>query len=300
MVAPWKSNQVEDVSSKISKSKVVGVVSISGMPSKQLQSIRRKLEGTACFQIMRGNLLKRALEKSGIKGMENYIEGPSGVILTELNPFKLEKLLYENKTKAPAKAGQKAPIDLIVQSGDSGLPAGPLIGDLQNAGIKAKIQGGKIMVMEETIVVKKGDPVPSHVAPVLARLGIEPIEIMLKISAVHEDGIIYPYDVLHIDEAETTATIQKAHQMAFNLAYNAKVLNKATAIFLVQEAVAKARNLMINAEILNKETVGIYLARADAQANAIKAAMPADWEEKVEAPKAPEEQPQVQEEQPTA
>ncbi|MBU0763026.1 MAG: 50S ribosomal protein L10 [Candidatus Altiarchaeota archaeon] len=289
MVAPWKTKQVDDISSKIKAHNVVGVVRISGIPSKQMQSIRKKLEGQAEVVVLRGNILKKSFENAGVKGMDDFVDGPSGVIVTDLNPFRLEKLLYDNKTNAPAKAGQKAPFDLVVSAGDTGLPAGPVIGELQNAGIKAKIQGGKIMVMEDSVVVKKGQPVPANVAPVLARLGIEPMEIMLKLAAAHEKGTIYAADILHVDEKQTKEKFTNAYRMAFNLSYNARYFNKDVIELLLAEAVSKARNLMINAEILNKETVGIYLARADAQAKALKMALPADWEQK-KAEEAPAEE----------
>lgn len=279
MVATWKTSLVDDISSKIKKSNVVGVVKISGIPSKNFQTIRKKLTGDVEVIVMRGSLIKKSLEKAGIQGMDSYVDGPSGLILSKLNPFKLEKLLYDNKSSAAAKAGQVAPFDLVVPAGDTGLPAGPAIGDLQNAGIKAKIQGGKIMVVNESVVVKKGVPVPAEVAPVLAKLGIEPMEIMLKLAAAAEGGMVYSGDILHVNPVETASKLQSAYQKAFNLSFNARYFNKAVIKLMLGTAVSNARNLMVNANILNKETVGTYLARADAQAKALEAALPADWKQ---------------------
>jgi len=274
MVATWKKDIVSELSRQVKSHSVVAVVGISGIPSKQIQVIRKRLKGQTGIAVSRSNLIKRALDKAGVKGMDDYVEGPTGLLFSDLNPFKLEKLVYGCKTNAPVRPGTPAPFDLIVPEGDTGLPAGPLIGDLQAAGVKARIQGGKIIVSEKSVIAKAGERVDEKRAAVLARLGIEPLEIVLRIKAAHEGGVIYGGDILHIDETETVGRIAGAYQRALNLAYNAKVYNKAVVRLLVQEAAAKARNLMVNARIINRDTIGTYLAKADAQAKALKAVLP--------------------------
>jgi large subunit ribosomal protein L10 len=282
MVATWKKDVVDRFTKELKSHRVVGVVSIKAVPSKQMQNMKRKLKGQADIYVARSNLIRRALEKAGIKGMDEHLKGPSGIVFSDLNPFQLEKLIYSCKTQAPAKPGNIAPFDLIIPAGDTGLPAGPIIGDLQNAGVKAKIQSGKIVVSEDSLLVKAGDVVGDKAAGVLARLGVEPIEIVLRIKAAHEGGVVYTGDILHIDEEETLARIAGAHLKAFNLAYNARAYNKAVIPYMIQEAVSKARNLMINGGIINKETVGIYLARADAAARSIRSALPPEMQAELE------------------
>jgi len=274
MVATWKKDTVSQLEKAIKSHRVVGVINISAIPSKQLQNIKRKLKGQVEIKVARSNLIVKALDKAGIKGMEEHVKGPSGVVYTNLNPFQLEKLIYGCKTNAPVKPGGIAPFDLIVPAGETGLSAGPVIGDMQAAGIKAKIQGGKIVVSADSLLVKKGGVVNDKVAAALARLGVEPMEIVLRVVAAHEGGTVYPYGIIHVDEVETKAKLADAHRRAFNLAYNARVYNSTTLPFLIQDAITKTRNLMINAKIVNKETVGIYLAKADAAVKAIMSALP--------------------------
>jgi large subunit ribosomal protein L10 len=282
MVATWKKDTVGRFEKQIKGHKVVAVASISAIPSKQFQSIKKKLKGQVDFSIARSNLIIRALDKAGIKGMNDHVKGPTGILFTNLNAFQLTKALYDCKTNAPVKPGAIAPFDLIVSAGDTGLPAGPVIGDLQAAGVKARIQGGKILVTEDSLVAKQGTVVNEKVASVLSRLGVEPMEILLKVTAAHEGGLVYTYDILHIDEEETKAKISGAHLKALNLAVNARVFNKDTMPLLVQEAICKTRNLLINAKIINKDTVGIYLAKADAAAKSIMSAMPQELQADLE------------------
>ena len=274
MVATWKKDNVEWLGKEIKSHNTVGVVSINSLPSKQLQNMKRKLQGKVEIIVSRSNLINRALQKAGITGLGTHMKGPSGIILSNLNPFELERLVYSCRTMAPAKARTIAPFDLIVPEGDTGIPAGPVIGDLQAAGIKAQIKGGKIIIAEDSLVVKAGQPVSQKVAPMLMRLGIEPIEIVLRINAAYEKGVIYLSDVLHIDDARTIAEIADARRKAFNLAYNARIYSREVTSLLITEASCNARNLMINAKILNKETIGLYLGKADAAAKAIKSALP--------------------------
>jgi large subunit ribosomal protein L10 len=276
MVATWKEDTVDELASNIKSNKVVAVVSIKGIPSKQLQNMRSKLKPDVKLKVTRSTLLAKALESSKIKGLAEHLDGPCGLIFTDLNPFKLEKLLYESKSNAPAKPGNVAPFDLVAQEGDTGLPAGPLIGDLQSAGIKAKIQGGKIHVTERSVVVKAGDKVSQEAATALTRLGVEPMEIVLRILAAYEDGTVYGADILHIDDVKTRSELNNAYRSSFNLAFNAGIFTADTTELLITDAVCKARNLMINAEIVNSETVGIYLEKADAHAKSLKSALPAD------------------------
>jgi large subunit ribosomal protein L10 len=274
MVATWKKDTVDKIAKDLKSHKVVGVVSIKSIPSKQLQNMKKKLKGQVGIAVARSNLIKRALAKAGVKDMDGYVNGPSGIVFSNLSAFQMEKAIYGCKTKAPAKAGSIAPFDLIVPAGDTGLAAGPVIGDLQGAGVKAKIQGGKITVTEDSLLVKQGQVVNDKVSAVLSRLGVEPMEIILRVNAASEAGMVYPGDVLHIDEEETRAKIADAHRKAFNLAYHTEYFTKDNVPLFIQEAICKTRNLMINAKIVNKETVGIYLARADAAAKSLASVLP--------------------------
>ena len=60
MVATWKKDEVEKLVKKFKASKVVGVVSLHSMPSKQLQKIRKKLKGTAEMYTTKSSLVSRA------------------------------------------------------------------------------------------------------------------------------------------------------------------------------------------------------------------------------------------------
>ena len=274
MVAPWKPKEVEELAKKMSKSKVVGIVNIEGIPSKQLQQMRKSLKSKAEIKVSKKNLITRAFEKAKLKGMTEHLNGSLGLVFSDSDPFKLSKIIESGKISAPPKAGSVSPQDIVVPAGDTSLPPGPVIGDLQQAKIKAKIEGGKIVITEDSLVVKEGDVISPEVASALARLGIEPIEIGLELKAAYESGTIYTSDVLHIDEAETLGRIRTAYANSINLAMDAGIYNKVTIPLLLSDAHQKALNLATKAEILTKETIKTILAKASAHASALKSIIP--------------------------
>lgn len=273
MVATWKKELVSSLAKSMTKARTVGLVSITGTPSSQFQQMRKSL-GNVKIKVTRNNIIRLAIKKAKIEGLEEYVDGPVGVITTDSGPFELEGLLSEKKVMGKLKPGAIAPKDIVIPKGDTPFPPGPIIGDLQKAGIKAKIEGGKIVVTQDSLIVKAGEKVSEDVAGALTRLDIKPVEISLKLNAAYEAGIIYTQDILHIDKDETIGKLAGAHYKALNLALNAGIHNKRTLPLLLQIAFTNARNLCLNAEVINRGTIEFYLSKANAQMNALKTLLP--------------------------
>ncbi|HHQ44599.1 MAG TPA: 50S ribosomal protein L10 [Candidatus Altiarchaeales archaeon] len=291
MVASWKEQLVGQVGKNLKDYGVCGVVDITGVPSKQFQQIRKTLGNDVKVVIGRKRLLQMGLDENGVKNLDDYLNGSVGLVFTNLDPFQLERKLYSCMSSAAAKPGQIAPTDIVINEGDTGLPAGPVIGEIQGAGIKAKIEGGKIMILKTSTVVHAGEPISDKIAPVLKRLNIEPIKIMLKLAAAYDGKTVYSGDVLHIDAEEVFGRFMLAHQMAFNLAYNAGYFTKHTILLLLQKAFMDALNLSLNSGIINKETLPTFLSKANAQAKALKALVPDEIKSGLVEEKPPEKTP---------
>lgn len=274
MVATWKIKGVENLAERISKSKVIGLVNISGIPSRQFQQMRKGLKGKAELKVTKNSIMKRAFEKTKLKDLGGHIQGSMGIVFTDLDPFKLNKLMKSTKTTAPAKSGSIANKDIVVPAGDTPFKPGPIIGELQKVGIKAKIEGGKIVVTEDSPVVREGEIISADLANVLTRLGIEPMEIGLKINAAYEDGIIYTGEILKIDEEKTVADLQSAYQQSLNLALNTGIYNSITINLFLRKAFSDAISLAINTEIINKETIEFMLSKANMQMLSLASKIP--------------------------
>jgi large subunit ribosomal protein L10 len=216
----------------------------------------------------RKTFMSLALNDSGkenIVALEEYMEGQPAMIFTNMNPFKLYKILESSKTAAPAKAGSIAPEDIVVPKGDTAFKPGPILGELQKIGIPAKIEKGKIVITSDKTIVAAGESIPRDVASILTRLEIFPLEVGIDLRAAYEDQTVYTSDILTIDDEQTVMDIQQAFTRALNLSVNAVIFNKVSVPVLIQKAATLSLNLALNAEILTSKTTDLLLAKAYAQ-----------------------------------
>ncbi len=266
-IPQWKKNEVEDIKKLINTYSSTGIVGVHGIPSNQLQVLRKNLRGLADIKMCRNSLVYRALDESSdnIKQMGKYIEDQTALLFTNENPFKLYKILEKGKTQAPIKAGGTAPKDITVEKGPTSFPPGPIVGELQGAGIPAGIEGGKVIIRETKTVAKKGDIVDAKLASILARLDIHPVELGLDLRAVYEKGMVYESRMLAVDETTYVNDLTLAVQRAFNLSVNAAYPTRATISTLLTKAASQSRNLAINAEIIMPDIIDVLLAKANAQ-----------------------------------
>ena len=280
-VAEWKKDEVKEIIELIESYDVIGVVDLLNIPARQLQEMRKSLCGNALIRLSKINLINLALEdcnknKENIINLSEHLSGQPALIFTDMNPFRLYKILEDSKTNAPAKAGSVAKDDIVVPKGDTGFQPGPFLGELQQIGANAKIDQGKIVVDKDAVVVEAGEVVSQQVASVLTRLDIKPMEVGIDLHAVFEEGAVYTSDVLAIDEEETIANVQDAFTKAFNLSVFANIPTKDTIATIIQTAQRKATNVAVEAGIVNSGTTDILFALANAKMLAIAGKLSAD------------------------
>ena len=277
-VAEWKKEEVNELKGIIGQYDVIGIVDLMNIPAKQLQEMRKSLNGKAVIRMSKKNLIDLAFEdcnadKNNIVDLSEHMDGQVAIIATEMNPFKLYKILEDSKTSAPAKPGSIANDDIIVPEGDTGFEPGPFLGELQQVGIPAKIDKGKICVQKETVVVAAGEEVSKQVAATLSRMDINPMEVGIDLKAVYEEGSIYTSDVLAIDEEQTLADVQNAFKNAFNLSVNAAIPTDKTISTIITLAYTRAINVGVEGAILTSETSEPIIGLAQAKMLAIASAV---------------------------
>jgi large subunit ribosomal protein L10 len=270
-IPEWKREEVDDIVATIESYDSVGVVDITGIPSRQLQEMRRDLHGTAELRVSRNTLLVRTLEEvdEGREDLTEYVSGQVGLIGTNDNPFGLFQQLEASKTPAPINAGEVAPNDITIPEGDTGIDPGPFVGELQGVGASARIQDGSIRVLEDSTVLSAGGEVSADLANVLNELGIEPKEVGLDLRAVHADGVLFEPEELEIDVDEYRADVEAAAAQGRNLSVNAVFPTDRTAATLLQQARGDAKSLALEASIESPGVVDDLLSRADAQVRAL-------------------------------
>lgn len=273
VIPEWKREEVDVLSALIERYESIGVVNIAGIPSKQLQEMRRDLHGSAELRVSRNTLISRALEESGdgFGELTDLVSGQVGLIGTDDNPFGLYKQLEASKTPAPINPGEVAPNDIVIPEGDTGIDPGPFVGELQQVGANARIDSGSIQVLEDSTVLDAGEEVSAQLANVLNELGIEPKEVGLDLQGVYSEGVFFEPEELAIDIEEYRADVQSAVAAGRNLSVNAVYPTARTADALVSKASNEARSLGLFAAIESPDIADDLVSKADAQMRALAA-----------------------------
>lgn len=270
-VPQWKQDEIDNIKKLIQSHKVFGMVGIEGIVAIKIQKIRRDLKDVAVIKVSRNTLIERALNQLGenIPEMNKYLDKQTALVFTNESPFKLYKALEQTKTPSPIKAGAIAPADIMVQKGPTSFPPGPILGDLQSAGIPAAIEAGKVAIRETKVVCQAGQAVPQKLATMLSKLEIYPLIIGVDLRAAYDKGTIYEPELLAIDESQYLSDIIRATQNAFNLSVNTAYPTSATMGTLLAKAFAEAKNLGVNAVVFDTGVMDSLLAKAFVQMTSV-------------------------------
>ncbi len=266
-VAPWKYAQVQELIDLMTTNPVIGIVNIAGIPGPQMQKMRVNLRDKATIKISKINFISLALnelksKKKGIHELESSLYGQVALIATDMNPFKLFKVLEQSKTKAPAKGGEVLADDVDVKAGETAFKPGPIVGELQRVGIPAAIIDGKVVIKSDKNLVKAGEPISRDIAQMLTRLEIFPLTVGLDLQVVFEDGVIFKKSDLDINQQQYIDNLILGANYAFNLAFNANYVSPVTILLLIQSAHSKALNLLYNANIISPASIEFMLQKA--------------------------------------
>jgi large subunit ribosomal protein L10 len=239
---------------------------------KQVQNIKKKLKGLGIIKMAKNSTIRLSLINSGKPGLAKlaeYIKGPTALIFSEINGFKLMKFIKENKTKAYAKAGMKAESDIIIPAGNTGFQPGPMITELNELGLKTKVVSGTIWIAQDTTIVKAGEEISRKIAQLLVKLNIQPVSIGLELTAVYESGLILTKSDLDIDVEDIKNKIQQAYVSTYNLSLNIGYPTKENITQLILKAYMEAYNLTRNSKIILPETIEELLLTAHNEANTL-------------------------------
>ena len=273
MVSQKKLDTVKEVSEQLKDYNVIGILDMHKLPAKQLHDIRNKLRGDATIRMVKKKLIKFIFKSANKKDLEKllgYIQGEPALLMSKEDPFKLAKTIMTSKSKAAAKLGDIAPEKIVIKAGPTSLPPGPAIGDFQRLKIPAMVQGDKIHVRKDTTVAQAGDEISADLADLLAKLGIEPMEIGLNLIAVWDNAVIYDKAVLFVPAEKFFDDLKQAHARAISLAFNIDYYTQDNIPLFLSKAHGEAVALAKAAKIVTKDTVGDLLGTAKAQAEELK------------------------------
>ena len=276
-VADWKKTEIDRLVEHVKGSQVVGLVDIGGIPATQMTSMRAALRGKATLRVARSTLMKRTLDqltqdRPDLNKLNDLLgHRQVGFILTSENPFRLYLQLEQTKTAAPAKGGEIAPEDIVVEKGPTSFKAGPLVGELQLAGLPAAIEKGKIVIRKRHVAVKAGEQISTKLAQALTKLEIHPLTVGLDLMAAWSEGTVFDKETLSLDPARFYGELQSAIRSAYNLALNAAITVPGVMPQLISKAQGEAMAVALKAGILTSATVKPMIGRAHGHMLAVAA-----------------------------
>ncbi len=200
-IQPWKTEAVRELKKLFTDHSVVGIADLTGMPTAQLQIIRRNLRGEVKFKVAKKTLVIKALEELGIEtsNIEPYLRGTVMLMFSDMNPFKLYKLLESSKIPIEAKPGQVVDKEIIVPEGKTEITPGPMLGVLGKFKIPYEVREGKVYIRKATVIAKPGTVISPELASLLLKLNIKPFEVWLEPLAVYDNGVVIPRENLKLD-----------------------------------------------------------------------------------------------------
>ncbi|TFG13773.1 MAG: 50S ribosomal protein L10 [Promethearchaeota archaeon] len=273
-IPQWKLDEIDHLVDLFRKYKNVAVIEVANINDKQIQDTRKLLRGKAEIRMSKRNLQIRAIEKyakeSKKPNLDEFAEkipGQSSLVFTNMDIFELKNTFNENEWMVPAKPDDITPVDIWVPAGDTGLPTGQVISELNmTLRLPTRIQNDTIWIREDTRTHKAGDLVEVKQAAVLKKLGIRPIESLIRIHFAWCDGEIYPEEVLYMDMEKFQQDVANCYFTAQALAIGLGIIDEETIKPLMQKAHREAMNLLLEMPIFIEDMLEEYIKKAEANA----------------------------------
>lgn len=277
-VLQQKTTEVDEITQLLKQHKVVGIASLQKVRASQMQGLKKNMADKVRIRVIKNTLMRRALEKCkevpNLVKVEEHLTGANIFMFTDLNPFRLALALEKGKVKSIAKAGDIAASDVIIPTGNTGQPPGPIISQLNAVGLPTRIESGSVWISKDTLVAKKGDVIDEKLASVLSKLGIKAVELGIAMKVAFDEGLVITQEQLKIDVEATKLDVEKAFHGAFSLSLAIGYPTSETTIPLLQVAHREAYSVAIAAALPNKETAEDLVRLANMQMLSLSTRLP--------------------------
>ena len=267
----WKKDTVSDLVDLLKSGDTIAVIDIHGVPAGAMIGMRATLRDSMKIQVAKKQLMRLAWEQAGndSENLETLFEGvvqPALVSSSSMNSFELFSELKKTEAGRAAKPGDIAPHEIVVEKMDTGMPPGPIVGDLNSVGIPAKIMGGSVQIQKRTVVLKEGDVFEGEMGMMLSKIGINPIVTGLRLCGTLEDGTVFAPSTLDLDLEQFESDLIGYAAGAFNLACNITWFTSQTMPTLIAKASGEALAVALEAAVATADTIPHLIGRANMSA----------------------------------
>ena len=279
-VAPWKKDTVSDLTDMLKKGGTIAVIDIHGVPAGAMLGMRAGLRSTMNIQVAKKRLMKLAWEAAGndfadLEALYSSAVQPA-LVQTDMNSFEVFSELKKTEAGRAAKPGDIAPYDIVVDKMDTGMPPGPIVGELNSVGIPAKIMKGSVQIQKKVTILNEGEVFEGDLGLMLSKIGINPIVTGLRLCGTIEDGTRFEPATLDIDYEQFEADLISFGAGAFNLACNISWFTPQTTPTLISKASGEALAVALEAAITTADTMPHLIGRANRGAMGIAGSLSPD------------------------
>ena len=277
-IPQWKLDEINTLVDLFGKYKNVAVIEVGHIHDQQIQAMRKILRGKAEIRMSKKSLQTRALERfqkeSSKENLEEFaknIPGQASLLFTDMDIFELKKIFLENEWMVPAKPNEITPVDIWVLAGDTGLPTGQVISELNmTLRLPTRLQNDTIWIRDDTQTHKAGDIVNVKQAAVLKKLGVKPVESLIKIHYAWSDGDILSEDLIYMDVEKFRQDIASCYFGAQRIAIELGIIDDETIEPLIQKAHREAMGIIFEMPIIFDELIDEYLKKATINAKVVE------------------------------
>lgn len=271
-----KTKAIEEILHLIEPSRTVMLVNVHKVKASTINEARSKLRGKAIFKHVKTTLLQKAVERTSSQALRKFLKrhatkGSLMLILSNEEPCELQQELRKYSIRLPLSAGDVVDREIVVQAGNTGLPAGPVISSLNEVGLPTRIETGSIWITRDTVVAKPGDTVTPRLASVLSKLNIRPVEAFIRSYAAICDDIIFTEEILSKRPEDFINEFSKEFENSFKLSIAALFPTPENLGLMLREAFSKGVRLGLEAKYYDKNIVKMLLQIAKASASQLEA-----------------------------
>lgn len=257
-IPQWKLDEINHLIDLFRNYKNVAVIEVAHINDMQFQTMRKILRGKAVFRMSRKSLQLRAIEqykqeskKQKLDELANNIPGQSSLVFTNLDLLELKNIFHKYEWMVSAKPNEITPVDIWVPAGDTGLPTGQVISELNMIlRLPTRILNDTIHIREDTRTHEAGDLVTVKQAAVLKKLGIAPIESLIKIHIGWSEGEFIPAELLYVDIDQFKKDVAIAYKEALGILFKMPFYEEDMTHKYARKAVSEAN--LLNAMIFGE------------------------------------------------
>lgn len=254
---------------------VLALSKVTKVRAAQLMMLRKKFRETIKIRVIKNKVAQRAFENlsdiPNLQELSKHLEGQCALMFTNTNPFRLNLIFDKNKIFLPAKEGDIASSEIVINAGNTGINPGPVLSEFKEANVPTKIDQGTIWVGKDTVVARPGDRISSKLASLMSKLGIKPIEAGISVNLAVSEGMFLTDSDLRINLEDYTTGLAKCLVESFALAAEAGYVTTENIKSLLIKAQQNSIMLAIESGYLTDTTIGHSLAKCTASALALQA-----------------------------